>query len=142
MTRKSGEHLCTTYGNTVQLFRPYYFYTLLRRQGHLQGNVFPGLGGDHVFCKMYGCNLQDIFRLIGHAITMTNLALLVCDVDLWLSGRVLALHSVVTGLSSSGGDHGVHCWWDLIRSKQLSSISVCHSKFDFLLKQNFFQQLN
>ena len=24
----------------------------------------------------------------------------------------------------SGGDHCIHCWWDLIRSKQLSSFSV------------------
>ena len=33
---------------------------------------------------------------------------------------------VVTALISSGGDHSIHCWWDLIRSKQLSSVSVCH----------------
>ena len=25
---------------------------------------------------------------------------------------------------ASGEDHGIHCWWDLIRSKQLSSGSV------------------
>ena len=57
---------------------------------------------------------------------LVNLASLVCDVDWWLSVRVLALHSVVAGLISSEGDHGIHCWWDLIRSKQLSSVSVCH----------------
>ena len=28
---------------------------------------------------------------------------------------------------SSGGDHGIHCWCDLIRSKQLSSVSVCRT---------------
>ena len=44
----------------------------------------------------------------------------------WLSGRVSALHSVVAGSISSGGDHGICCWWNLIRLKQLSSISICH----------------
>ena len=33
--------------------------------------------------------------------------------DSWLSGRVSALQSVVAGLISSGGDHGIHCWWVL-----------------------------
>ena len=51
-----------------------------------------------------------------------------CDVDRWLSGRVSALHSVVTGSISSGGNHGIHCWWDLIRPKQLSSVSVCRTQ--------------
>ena len=50
---------------------------------------------------------------------------LACDRDWGLSGRVSALHSVATGLISSGGDHGRHCCCDLIRSKQLSSVSVC-----------------
>ena len=36
----------------------------------------------------------------------------------WPSGRVLALHAVVACSISSGGDHGIHCWWDQIRSKQ------------------------
>ena len=31
------------------------------------------------------------------------------------------------GSISSGGDYGIHCWWDLIRSKQLSSVSVCRA---------------
>ena len=26
-----------------------------------------------------------------------------------------------------GGDHEIHCWWDLVRSKQLSSVSVCRA---------------
>ena len=30
------------------------------------------LGGDHVIWKEYGYNLQDTFRLIGSAITMTT----------------------------------------------------------------------
>ena len=32
-----------------------------------------GPGGDRVLCKEYGCNLQDSFRLIGHAISMSSL---------------------------------------------------------------------
>ena len=26
------------------------------------------------------------------------------------------------------GDRGIHCWWDLIRSKELSSVSVCRTQ--------------
>ena len=37
---------------------------------------------------------------------------------------VSVLHSAVAGLISSGGDHGLHYWWDLISSKQQSSISI------------------
>ena len=43
----------------------------------------------------------------------------------WLSCRVSALQSVVAGSISSGGDYAIHCWWDLIRSKQLSSVPIC-----------------
>ena len=74
--RKCSEHFRMTYGNTGQLFRPYY-------------------------CVRYG---------------------------LWLSCTVLAPQSVVGGSIYSGGDHGIHSWWDLIKSKQLSSVSVCHAK--------------
>ena len=42
----------------------------------------------------------------------------------WHSCRVLALQSMVAGSISSCGDHSMHCWWALIRSKQLSSVSV------------------
>ena len=52
------------------------------------------------------------------------MASLVCDVNWWLSCRVSVLQSVVTGSISSGGDYGMHCWWELIRSKQLSSVPV------------------
>ena len=43
------------------------------------------------------------------------------------SCRVSAMQSMVAGSISSGGNHGIHCWWDLIRLKQLSSVSVCHA---------------
>ena len=45
------------------------------------------------------------------------------------------LHTVVVGSISSGGDHGVHCWWDLIRSKQLFSppYVACRCLLDFLV---------
>ena len=37
--------------------------------------------------------------------------------------------STLLGLISSVYlDHGIHCWWDPIRSKQLSSISVCRAQ--------------
>ena len=63
-----------------------------------------------------------------HCTQVTPNQLVTCDVDWWLSGRVYALHSVVTGLISSGRDHGIYTWWDLIRSKQQSSVSVCHAQ--------------
>ena len=66
--------------------------------------------------------------MVTHLPWLVNLASFVCDVDQWLSVRVSALRSVVTGSISSGADHGIHCWWDLIRSKQLFSGFVCHEK--------------
>ena len=59
---------------------------------------------------------------------LVNLTSLVCDVDGQVSGRVSALESEVAGSISSGEDHGIRCWWDLIKSKQLSCVSVCHVK--------------
>ena len=35
---------------------------------------------------------------------------------------------MVPGSISSCGDRGIHCWWDLIRSKQLSSVSICRAQ--------------
>ena len=58
---------------------------------------------------------------------LVDLASFVCDMNWWLSCRVSALQSVVAGSISSGGDYGIHCWWDLIRSKQLSSVPVCRA---------------
>ena len=40
------------------------------------------------------------------------------------SSRVSALDSVVAGSISCRGDDGIHCRWNIIRSKQLSSGSV------------------
>ena len=56
------------------------------------------------------------------------MASLVYDMDQWLSCRVSALQSVVAGSISSGRNHNMHCWWNLIRSKQPSSVSVCHAE--------------
>ena len=48
-----------------------------------------------------------------------------CDVAQWQSfgsafcGRWFDLQS---------GGHGIHCWWDLIRSKQPSTGSACHTQ--------------
>ena len=56
---------------------------------------------------------------------LDNLASVERDMNWWFSRRVSTLQSVAAGLITSGGVHGIHCWWDLIRSKQLSSVSVC-----------------
>ena len=44
-------------------------------------------------------------------------------------------HTEVVGSISSGGDHGLHCWWDLIRSKQLfrALYVACRCVPDFLV---------
>ena len=47
----------------------------------------------------------------------------------WLSGRVPVLQFVVAGSISSGGYHTIHSWWGLIKSKQLTSVPVCHTGF-------------
>ena len=54
----------------------------------------------------------------------SDLASLVCEMIRWLGCSVLALHSVVAGSISSGGDYCIHSWFDLIRSKQLFSVPV------------------
>ena len=74
-------------------------------------------GGGRVLCKEYKCNLQVTPGWLAVQLPwLVNLALLMCNVDHWVSGRILALHSVVIGSVFSGGDHGIHCWWDLIIS--------------------------
>ena len=60
---------------------------------------------------------------------LVNLAWLLWDMDWWPSGRVSALLSVVGGSISSIEDHGIHCWWDLIRSKQLPSVPYVARKY-------------
>ena len=61
--------------------------------------------------------------MVAHLSSLVKLASLACDVGRWLSDTVSALHSMVAGSLSSDGCHGIRCWWDLIRSKQLSSVS-------------------
>ena len=81
----------------------------------------------------YGCYNQDmdtnqstlVYNVLAAQLSwLVDLSSLVYDINWWLSCRVLALQTVVTGSISSGGDYGIHCWWDLIRSKQLSSVPV------------------
>ena len=55
---------------------------------------------------------------------LVDLASLMCDMNCWLSCRISSLQSVVAGLISSGGDYSIHCWLDLIRSKQLTPVPV------------------
>ena len=96
LTRKSGESLRTTYGNTGQLFQPY---------------------------------------LVSSALyTMIEPATTECRAETLLLSYQSTSHTSDTkstshgNCSASGGDHSIHCWWDLIRSKQLSSVSVCRTQ--------------
>ena len=70
---------------------------------------------------------NQLVMVIARPNNLVDLASLVCDMTWWLSCRVLALQSVVAGSISSGEDYSIHCWWDLIRSKQPSSVPVYHA---------------
>ena len=91
--------------------------------------------GDHVLCREHVPSRH--IRLSGHAFhhDLLNWHHL-CVI--WTGGPVVEfrlLHSVVIGLISSGGDHGMHCWWDLIRLKQLFSVPyvTCRCLPNFLV---------
>ena len=71
--------------------------------------------------------LRTVFDTLPYSITCVWETSLHCDMGCWLSCRVSALQSVVAASISSGGNPGIHCWWDLIRSKQQSSVSVCRA---------------
>ena len=43
---------------------------------------------------------------------------------IWIDGQCYSFGTVVAGSISSGEDPGIHYWWDLIRSTQLSSVSI------------------
>ena len=81
--------------------------------------------------------LQDTLGQSGHTI-YHNLLIQLRLYGAWTDGPVVEfqfLHTVVVGSISSGGDHGIHCWWDLIRSKQLFSAPyvTCSCLPDFLV---------
>ena len=63
---------------------------------------------------------------------LVNFPSVVCNMDY---GRVSALDAVVAGSISTEGDHGIHDWWDQIRSRQPSCGFVCHAQCfsDFLI---------
>ena len=84
--------------------------------------------------ELYIINWNTMIRKSGMH-WLVNSTMLVCDADQWLSGRFSALHFVVAGSISCGGDHGIHCWWDLLRLKQVSSVSICYMHYlpDFLI---------
>ena len=70
-----------------------------------------------------------------HWATGPHLASLVCDADQSLNDRVSILHSGAAGSLISREENGIHCWWDIIRSKEPSSGSVCPTQClpDFLV---------
>ena len=51
------------------------------------------------------------------------------------SGLHLPKSTDVISSIPSGVDHSIHCWWDLIKSKQLCTDPVCHFQclLDFLV---------
>ena len=100
--------------------------TLMRISNPL-GKTWPGgvnvssVKSTDVTCKTHSGWLAAQFPWL------VNLTSLACDMGSWLRCRVSALQSLVAGSISSDGNHGVDLWWDLVRSKQLSSVSVCRA---------------
>ena len=47
------------------------------------------------------------------------------DQNWWLSYWVSALQSVVAVSISSDGDHGIHCWWGLMRPNKVETAVRC-----------------
>ena len=97
------------------------------------------------------CTLRDTLGQSGRAI-YHDLLIRLCLYVAWTGGPAVEfqlLHTEVACSISSGGDHDVHCWWDLIRSKQLFSapnvayvfmyLSTPQHEYD-VTKDQFFKQ--
>ena len=79
-------------------------------------------GGNRVRCREY-VPIKRHIRSSVHDLLIRHRLYVAWTGGLMVEFRLL--HAVVVGSISSGGDQSVHCWWDLIRSKQLSSVSIC-----------------
>ena len=60
-----------------------------------------------------------------------------CRAETLLLSQQFISHTSDAKLTSYGsifsdGDNHIHCWWDLVRSKHLSSVTVCRCSLDFL----------
>ena len=137
MIRKFGKHSHSTYGTLNSCFDligchqqciPWYPpleiepVTTECRDETLQ----LGPGGNRVLCR-----LKRTFKThqVAHLPWLVDLASFMCDMGRWLICGVSALHSVVAGSISGDGDHGMHCWWHPVRSKQLFSVPYVACEF-------------
>ena len=107
----------------------------MRTQNSDSGRHSPG--GGRVRCREYAPIKKRHIRSSGRTI-YHDLLIQYCLYVAWTGGPVVEfrlLHTVVAGSISSGGDHGVHCGWDPIRSKQLFSAPYveCRCLPDFLV---------
>ena len=103
-----------------------YFFFLFKKRNYIVNWINMTRKYDKHLCATYGITGQLFRPLVVQLPWLVNVASLERNVDRWLSGRVSARHSVVAGSISSRGDHGIPYLWDLTRSKQLFSVSVCH----------------
>ena len=105
---------------------PYSF----QRKRSPTGSHLPKMIGNTHPRNYYNLKSKDIdvhfFKLRNYIVNWItiDLASLVSDVYHWVGGTVSAVHSVVAGAISSGVNHGINCWCDLIRSKHLPRVSV------------------
>ena len=89
-------------------------------------------GGGRVRCREYVAikrrHIRSSGRTIYHDLLIRYRLYVAWTRDPVVEFRFL--HTVVVGSISSGGDHGVHCWWDLMRSNscsvlRMSRVGVC-----------------
>ena len=122
-TRKSGKHLDATYGNTGQLFQPYLVLSAVY-------TVISPTGDRTTDYRMQNQNSTSPHRTQ----MMSNQIVLVIAQPInliWTGGWVVAFWFYILGgrwFVLQWGDHDIHCWWDLIRLKQLSSVSICRTQ--------------
>ena len=117
MTRKSHEHLRMTYANTGQLFRPYEvsFSSVYRNLHHWRSNQRPQIAVPKP-CNWATCSYRtqvtpnQLVTVIGRAIVEFR------HCNMWSLVRSTVVEITVYTAE-----------WDLIRSKQMSSVRVRHA---------------
>ena len=121
----------------IYIYIKFFFFThqiyVMRTHNSDLGRCSPG--GGRVLCMEYVPirHIRSSGRTIHHDLLIRPRTYVT-----WTGGPVVEfwlLHTVDVGSISSGGDHGVHCCWDLIRSKQQFSAPyvACRCLPDFLI---------
>ena len=74
--------------------------------------------------KIGNTHPRNYYNLKGKDINVHLFSFLSRGIILWIEFHDQKIRWTL-GLISNGGEYSIYCWWDLIKSKQLSSVSVC-----------------